>query len=360
MKKLSTQILVVGAGPAGLSSAITACELGAKVLVCDENPEPGGQLIKQTHKFFGAEQHYCGIRGITIRKILYEKAKEKGAEILLNTSCVGLYEEKVALLVQDEESFEVKFDCVIVSTGARENMLLFDGNDLPGIYGAGALQTLMNVYGVLPGKKMLMIGSGNIGLIVSYQAVQAGIEVVGIVEALPHIGGYLVHAQKVRRLGIPIYTCHTIKEAIGKEHVEGAIIWRLENWKPIEGTEKEIECDIICLAAGLSPSIELLEQAGCKIVYVPELGGRVPWHDEFMETSQKGIFVAGDASGIEEAVTAILEGRIAGAAAVNRINPTVKAVKIIKETQKDIEEFRKGPFGEKPRKGKQKLFSYYP
>jgi len=354
MKK-EYDVIIIGGGPAGLSGAIITSEFGASTLVVDENHEIGGQLIKQTHKFFGAEEHYCGIRGINIRKILYERAKELGAEIKLQTSCIGLYEGNIAALYSDEKVYKVKYKYAIVAPGARENMIIFENNDLPGIYGAGAVQTLVNVYGVKPGEKVLMIGSGNIGLIVSYQLMQAGIKVVAIIEALPTIGGYWVHAAKVRRLGIPILVEHTIKEAIGETHVEGAIIWQIKNWQGVPGTEKKIDCDVICLAAGLSPASELLEQAGCEMVYIPELGGRVAWHDENLRTSVKSIYVAGDVSGIEEAVTAMLEGKLAGAAIMYELTGNMRARKIMEETKTALEEFRQGHFGNKARIGKSKL-----
>ncbi|MBI4721856.1 MAG: FAD-dependent oxidoreductase [Candidatus Stahlbacteria bacterium] len=384
---METDVLVIGGGPAGLSAAITARELGIQqVLVVDENPLPGGQLIKQTHKFFGSRHHFCGVRGIDIAVLLLSRlkqglqptqceARDNGIEILLNASAVGIYDYsrsgdlshngKIVSIATESELIQVHCKRIIVSTGAQENMLNFSNNDLPGIYGAGAVQTLVNVYGVPPGKKVLMVGSGNIGLIVSYQLMQAGIQVVGIIEALNKIGGYLVHAAKVRRLGIPIYISHTIKEAIGEKYVEAAVIVELNaQWNEISGTEQKIECDVICLACGLSPSTELLHQAGCKMVYTPEMGGYVAWHNERLQTSIDSIYVAGDSSGIEEAVTAILEGRIAGASCVYDIlgsragrvtDSPLQAETIIQQSIDELHQFRSGPFGEKTVKGKKKM-----
>ena len=378
---MQTDILVIGGGPAGLSAAITARELGIQqVLVVDENPLPGGQLIKQTHKFFGSRHHFCGVRGIDIAALLLSRARDNGIEVLLNASAVGIYGcsnsvsriGKIVSIATENELIQVQPKRIIVSTGAQENMLNFSNNDLPGIYGAGAVQTLVNVYGVPPGKKVLMVGSGNIGLIVSYQLMQVvaerksrfggtGIQVVGIIEAMNKIGGYLVHAAKVRRLGIPIYTSHTIKEAMGEEYVEAAVIVELDTqWNEISGTEQKIECDVICLACGLTPSTELLHQAGCKMVYISELGGYVAWHNERLQTSIDSIYVAGDSSGIEEAVTAILEGRIAGASCTYDILGLREEVRpqaetIIQQSIDELHQFRNGPFGEKTVKGKKKL-----
>lgn len=352
-------ILVIGGGPAGLSAAITAKRLGADVLVVDENYKIGGQLIKQTHKFFGAKQHYCGVRGIDIAAKLFEETKKEKIDILLNTSAVSIYKEDNTLKVGIANSEEYKIidtKGIIIAAGAEENMLNFENNDLPGIYGAGAVQTLVNVYGIPPGQNVLMIGSGNIGLIVSYQLMQAGINVVGIIEAMPKIGGYDVHYAKAKRLGIPVYTSHTVKTALGKETVEGAVIVKLDSdWNEIPGAEKQISCDVICLAVGLTPTVELLNQTGCEMKYVPELGGYVAWHNEKLRTNIPGIYVAGDVSGIEEAVTAMLEGRIAGAACTEEILNNKEAKKIISKTLTELAEFRSGPFGSKAVSGKQKL-----
>ena len=133
--------------------------------------------------------------------------------------------------------------------------------------------------------------------------------------AAPKIGGYAVHAAKIARAGVPFFMSHTIKEAQGKDRVEGATIIEVDDaWKPIPGTEKQLEVDTVCIAVGLNPSTQLIRMAGCKMAYSPVLGGQLPAHDLNQETSIRGLYVAGDASGIEEASTAIIEGRIAGLA----------------------------------------------
>lgn len=354
-----SEILIIGGGPAGLSAAIVAAELGAKVIVVDDNLTPGGQLIKQTHKFFGSQSHYCGIRGINIAQILSQKINHPNITFLNNTSVIGYYEHNIIAAVQNDTLLKIYAPTLIVATGATENLIAFPNNDLPGVYGAGAVQTLMNVHGIKPGQKALMVGSGNIGLIVSYQMMQAGIQVVALIEIMNRIGGYHVHAAKLRRLGVPILTSHTIKYAIGKDSVCGAIIVKVnKKYQPIKGSERKLLVDMICLAVGLTPLSELLYQAGCRIVYIPELGGNVAWHNENMETSIPGIFVAGDVSGIEEASTAMLEGRIAGASAYQHLKGiNNQAQKIIEQAKQELTEIRQGPFGNKPRIGKAKLQS---
>jgi len=225
------------------------------------------------------------------------------------------------------------------------------------VYGAGAVQTLMNVYGVKPGARVLMVGSGNIGLIVSYQLIQAGIEVAAVVEALPRIGGYHVHAAKLARLGVPILTSHTVLSALGTEQVEGAVICKVgKDFKPVARTDRKLDVDTICLAVGLTPLSELLWQSGCRMAYVPELGGHVAWHNENMQTSLCNVYLAGDVSGIEEASTAMLEGRVAGAhAATQVLGPSQESEQLIAEAQAELCAIRKGPFGDKAACGKARL-----
>ncbi|MDI6917697.1 MAG: FAD-dependent oxidoreductase [Thermoplasmatales archaeon] len=353
---LHADVAVVGAGPAGLSAAITASKHGADVLLIDENPVAGGQLIKQTHKFFGSKEHKAGVRGIEIAKLLLNEIENSNVNLLLNAGVIGYYKDNSHMLavVQNSKLIKVYPKKIIVATGASENMLAFPGNDLPGVVGAGGVQTLMNVYGIRPGNSVLMVGAGNVGLIVSYQLMQAGINVKMVVEALPKIGGYIVHAAKLRRLGVPILTSHTVKNAYGNGRVEGARIVKLENWKET-GEGFDVDVDLICLAVGLTPTCEILFQAGCETKYIPELGGWVARHDRNLETSIKGIYVAGDCSGIEEASTAMMEGRIAGMDAAEKLGFKIDE-KEKKDAFENLKTLRSGPFGEKPRIGKEKMW----
>jgi len=354
---LETEIAVVGGGPAGLSAAIYASQFGAEVMIFDENNRVGGQLIKQTHMFFGSKEHYAKVRGIDIGDKLIKELGEH-VKVFTETPVIGYYHPYQLAVIRNNKIHRVLAKKIIVATGASENMLVFPNNDLPGVYGAGAVQTLMNVYGILPGRRVLMVGAGNIGVIVSYQLLQAGVEVVAVVEALPKIGAYQVHASKLRRCGVPILTRHTIKRAIGEEYVEGATIVKLDvNWEEIEGTERDIEVDTICLSVGLRPTTELFSLAGCQMINIPELGGEVPLRNENMETSVEGIYVAGDASGIEEASSAMMEGRLAGLDAVEKLRGSSDEITKLKESvRKSLEELRSGPFGEKIRIGEKKLF----
>lgn len=340
--------IVIGAGPAGLSAAIEAAKRGLKVVVFDENSKPGGQLFKQIHKFFGSKEHRAKIRGFKIGEELLKEANAAGVEVVLNAIVIGLYLDKEVTVKIDNEIVHYKADAIIVATGASENMVTFEGWTLPGVIGAGAAQTMMNLHGVKPGNKILMLGSGNVGVVVGYQLIQAGCEVVAIVDAAPRIGGYGVHAAKIARCGVPFYLSHTIIKAEGEECVTGVTIGEVDSkWQVIPGTEKHFDVDTICLAVGLSPMSQLTKMTGCIMEENPKKGGYVPVCDEYGETSIKGIFAAGDVSGIEEASSAMIEGRIAGVAASYRLGFIEKEEleENTEELEKALSSLRQGMFG---------------
>ena len=213
-------LIVVGAGPSGLCAAIQAARYGLEVVVFDENARPGGQLFKQIHKFFGSKEHGAKLRGITIGENLLAEAAEAGVQVELNSVVMGIFPEKEVLVHREDRTEHYKADAIIVATGASENAVTFDGWTLPGVIGAGAAQMFMNLNGVRPGNKVLMLGTGNVGLVVSYQLLQAGCEVVALVDAGPRVGGYGVHASKLARTGVPFYLSHH-QEGRGRRSCDG-------------------------------------------------------------------------------------------------------------------------------------------
>ncbi len=345
-------LIIVGAGPSGLSAAIEAAKRGMRVVVFDENEKPGGQLFKQIHKFFGSKEHRAKVRGFVIGEQLLQEADEVGVEVVLNATVIGLYQDKEVVVKMGEEVHHFKGDSIIIATGAAENMVTFPGWTLPGVIGAGAAQTMMNLHGVLPGKKVLMLGSGNVGLVVSFQLMQCGCEVVALVDAAPRVGGYGVHAAKVARTGVPFYLSHTIVEAEGEDCVTGVTIAEVdEKFQFIPGTEKHFDVDTICLAVGLSPMSQLLKMAGCQMEDNPKRGGQVPICYEHGHTSIPGIFVAGDVSGIEEASSAMIEGRMAGIVAAEYLGfvETEECHTSLLELDQALDGLRQGMFAPKNR-----------
>ncbi|MGN0153055.1 MAG: FAD-dependent oxidoreductase [Lachnospiraceae bacterium] len=309
-------LIVIGAGPAGLSAAIEGSRKGMRTVVFDENARPGGQLFKQIHKFFGSKEHQAKIRGIEIGKKLLAEAEEAGVEVKLNSPVTGIFRNNAVGVFTDGALETFYANNIVVATGASERTLPFEGWTLPGVIGAGAAQTMMNLHGVKPGQKILMVGSGNVGLVVSYQLLQAGCDVVAVIDAAPKISGYGVHAAKIARMGVPFYLSHTIEKAVGTDCVEGVDIVEVDAaWKPVEGSKKHFDVDVICVAVGLNPMSQLVRMAGAEM---KEAGGLVPVVNEYGETTVPGLFAAGDVAGIEEASSAMINGRIAGMAAAYR------------------------------------------
>jgi len=363
MREIRTEIAVIGGGPAGLCAAAEAAEAGAEVLLIDENHKVGGQLVKQIHKFFGSSQHRAGTRGYRIAEELLSEVENSGARTMQESLVYGLYPDKSMGLIHKGRSYLLHADRIIIAAGAKENYIPFPGSTLPGVMGAGAAQTMANLNRVLPGKKIVMLGTGNVGLIVAYQLMQAGAEIVALVEAAPRIGGYGVHAAKLRRAGVPVYVSHTIKQVNGTDEVESVEIVGLdEKWQQVPGSEITLDADTVCLAAGLNPMTELAWMCGCDFTYIRPLGGHVPMHDEHMQTTLEGVYVAGDITGVEEASTAMEEGRIAGISAAVSLGHGLndETGDKLKAANERIAALRAGSFGEVRRNAKeQQIAAFY-
>mgnify|MGYP000979735601 CR=1 FL=1 len=294
-KELECDVLVVGGGPSGITAALELSEQDFSVILVDDKERLGGKLVLQTHKFFGSVADcYAGTRGTEIGRILEEKVlNENNITVLTNSIVAGIYSDQKAGVYENQESYTlVSFRALIVASGARERSLLFAGNDLPGVYGAGAFQTLVNRDHVKSSRRVLIVGCGNVGLIAAYHALQAGIEVAGLVDAASEITGYKVHADKIKRLGVPLYLNHTIISAEGEGKVERATIAQVDkDWNPLLTTAKTFAVDTVLVAVGLNPA------------------------DEFYETALESDFPVlktGDANEIAEASSAMIGGKIIG------------------------------------------------
>ncbi len=241
-------LVVVGAGPAGLSAACEAAELGLEPVVLDENERGGGQLNKQIHKFFGSGAHGAGRRGFEIAEGLLERCAGLGVDLRLGHLAAGAFEERELMVRGPGGISLLECGALIVAAGAVEKPLAFPGWTLPGVMGAGGAQTLMNLQGVLPGRKVAVVGTGNVGLIVGYQLVQAGAEIAAMLEIDPGVKGYGVHEQRLRLLGVPFLLRHELLKAEGRGRVEGMVVRDLER-----GDCFRYEVDCVCLAVGMSP-----------------------------------------------------------------------------------------------------------
>jgi NADPH-dependent 2,4-dienoyl-CoA reductase/sulfur reductase-like enzyme/Pyruvate/2-oxoacid:ferredoxin oxidoreductase delta subunit/bacterioferritin-associated ferredoxin len=291
---IETDVLILGAGPSGMAAALELGKRGVSTVLIDDKDRLGGKLVLQTHKFFGSvEDCYAGTRGVDIATRLGDLiTRHDSVDIWLNSVVIGIFSDKTVGIRRLDSYKIVKPRCLLVSAGAREKSLPFPGNALPGVYGAGAFQTLVNRDLVRPAERLLIVGGGNVGLIGAYHALQADLTVVGLVEAMPVCGGYKVHADKIRRLGVPIYTGHTILAAHGEDHVEAVTISEIDpQFRPVPGTEKSFAVDTVLIAVGLDPVNEFTKKA---------------------RQYNFEIYQAGDAEEIAEASAAMFSGKIRG------------------------------------------------
>lgn len=289
-----TDVVIIGAGPAGLAAREILNNFKISNIVVDNNDKIGGQFLMQTHQFFffEKEKKYGGMRGFDIATKL---AGDDLNGIMLNSTVWDIFEgRKIAVKnIKTNEIYYIIADFVIVATGAIPFVPVFKNDDVPGVYTAAVIQKMMNNEFTLLGKNVLTIGAGNIGYLTSYQLMQAGAKVKAIIEAAPNEGGFPVQANRVRRLGIPILCEHTLVEAIPNDDytgVVGAVIAECKNFKAIPNTEKIITgIDAINICTGLVPDNQLMKKAS--IIF-----GR-------------NAFSIGDATRIGEGTSAVLRGK---------------------------------------------------
>ncbi len=294
IESIKTDVLIIGGGPAGLSASLQIAENNIKSIILDDKEKLGGKLVLQTHKFFGSvEDSYAGTRGIEIGELLANKVNENSnIDVWTESTAIFVFKDKKVGVFSKGKYKIIEPKVILNAAGAREKFLRFPGNTLAGIYGAGAFQTLVNRDLIKASERLFIVGGGNVGLIAGYHALQAGIEVVGLIEAMPKCGGYKVHADKLKRFGVPIYTSHTIVSANGEESVDSVTIGQIDDkFNLIPGTEKSFKCDTILIAVGLESVKEFTDEA---------------------EKAGMNIFSAGDAEAIAEASSAMFNGKIVG------------------------------------------------
>ena len=299
------ELLIIGAGPAGLAAAIAAWEAGIKsVLVLERENEPGGILRQCIHNGFGLHRFHEELTGPEYAKRDIDRVRELNIPVCCGTTVLSLSRERVVTCVSAEYGFrQISAEAVILAMGCRERprgALCTPGTRCAGIYTAGTAQRFVNMEGWMPGRRVVILGSGDIGLIMARRMTLQGAKVLACVEIMPYSSGLNRNiVQCLEDYGIPLYLSHTITDIQGKERLSGVTVARVdENRKPVPGSEIRFDCDTLLLSCGLIPENELSQGAGVELSSLTS----GPEVDETLETSVPGIFACGNVLHVHDLV----------------------------------------------------------
>lgn len=302
---LNYDIVIIGGGPAGLAAAISAKKSGVKsILVLERDKELGGILNQCIHNGFGLHTFKEELTGPEYAGRFITQLFEEKIEYKLETMVLDISKEKVVTAMNREDGLvEIKAKAVILAMGCRERSrgaLNIPGFRPAGVFSAGTAQRLVNMEGYLPGRKVVILGSGDIGLIMARRMTLEGAEVKVVAELLPYSGGLKRNiVQCLDDFGIPLKLSHTVVDIKGKERVEGITLAQVDaNRKPIHGTEEFYECDTLLLSCGLIPENELSRELGVEIN--PVTSG--PVVNESLETNVEGVFACGNVLHVHDLV----------------------------------------------------------
>lgn len=315
-------IAIIGAGPAGLAAAVAAHEAGVTdILVIERDSEPGGILNQCIHNGFGLHRFGVELTGPEYAERYEDMLIGTGVKIQLGTMVIGI-ENRVISCVSKENGYEeISAGAIVLAMGCRERNrgpIFVPGDRGSGVFSAGSAQRYLNIEGYLVGRRVVILGSGDIGLIMARRMTLEGAKVLAVSEIMPFSNGLSRNiAQCLDDFGIPLYLSHTVTDIIGKGRVEAVVISQVdENMKPIPGTEKRFECDTLLLSVGLVPENELSRAAGIKID--PRTNGPVVGED--MQTSAEGVFACGNVLHVHDLVDYVsAESARAGAAAAEYV-----------------------------------------
>jgi thioredoxin reductase len=329
-------LIVIGAGPAGLAAATAAASAGVSTMLVDEHPVSSSLMGLDVPYQFGQRMDSAVQNKARMVSRIVETnpqlaaAFELGMDVKLGVYVVGAFvngpsaqslPKPMILLADEERSWLVSFDRLVVAAGGRDLGLGFAGWEKPGVMGAQAALALMQRYQAFNGRRLLVIGSGAVGLEVALRAVENGHSVTGIVELDTAVRGPERMRQDLASRGIPFYARHAVKEARGKTEVDEVVLVAVDDDDlPIAGSETTVACDTVVTAIGLVPNVELLDILGCRLTFDAARGGYVPELDADGRSSVPGVYAAGDCTGssddkVSNPRIAMAEGRRAGAAA---------------------------------------------
>jgi len=313
-------VAVIGSGPGGLAAAIAAKRADAeRVLVIERDLEPGGILLQCIHHGFGVEIFGEDLPGPAYAQRYIEQARELGVEFQLDTMVLDVTPERQLVATSREGLTELDARAIVLAMGCRERtraQIQLPGSRPAGVYTAGTAQRFVNVEGLMPGRRVVILGSGDIGMIMARRLTFEGAEVVRVLEIQPYLTGLMRnYVQCLLDFDIPLQLRHTVSRVMGRDRVEAVETVRVdERWQPVPGSEEVIPCDTLLLSVGLIPENELSRQAG--VTLDPVTGG--PYVDAGFQTGVPGIFAAGNVVHVYDLVDWVTEaGLTAGRCAAS-------------------------------------------
>ena len=321
MKKYSVDVAVIGGGSAGLAAAIVVKKADLNVLILERDKELGGITLQCIHNGFGLHEFKEELTGPEYVQRFINQALELDIAYKLDTMVIEITSDKVIYAVNNKEGLiEVKTKAIILAMGCREKTrgaINIPGFRPAGIYTAGQAQRFVNIEGYLPGRSYVILGSGDIGMIIARRLTWEGCQVKAVVEIQPYVSGLIRNeVQCLEDYGIPLITSYTVTKIHGKDRVQGVTISKVDrNFDRVIGSEKFIECDTLLLSVGLIPENELTREAGAEI---SEMGG--PVVDNNLETTIEGVFACGNVLQVHDLVDLVTaEAKRAGLNAVDYI-----------------------------------------
>jgi NADPH-dependent 2,4-dienoyl-CoA reductase/sulfur reductase-like enzyme len=331
------EIVVIGSGPAGLAAAIAAYEQGVRsILVIERDRELGGILQQCIHNGFGLFYFKEELSGPEYALRFIDKIKHYGIEYKLNTMVIDITDGKRVIAVNREDGLlEIKAKAIVLCMGCRERSrgaINIPGMRPAGIFTAGTAQRFVNMEGYMPGKEIVILGSGDIGLIMARRLTLEGAQVKAVIEILPYSSGLTRNiVQCLQDFDIPLFFSHTVTQIHGRKRVTGVRFAKVdENRRPLPETEQELPCDTLLLSVGLIPENELSKKVHLEID--PLTGG--PVVDEMMESSVKGIFACGNVVHVHDLADNVtkeseLAGKNAAFYVLEQTQPKARGIKLI-------------------------------
>ncbi|HXX38644.1 MAG TPA: FAD-dependent oxidoreductase [bacterium] len=379
---MDTDLVVVGGGPAGLTAAATAARHGVRVVLVDEQPALGGRLLGQLHEAAGPDGKFSWVNGQAEASHLADDTIRSGARILTGTEVWGIWPQWTVYLNQAENG-RLRTRALVLASGAVQRPVVLPGWTLPGVMAVGAVQRLLHIHRVTPGRSAVVVGADALAVITARQLALAGVAVRGIVLPPPEAPGAPTPERAIRELarfsslgpsgllnvlgrflrpaigaaiathgfprdgvsvwGVPLMLRRAAGKVLGNDEVRAVEVIDLGPDGSPAGRVETWETDTVVLSGGLAPLCELAQVIGCRVAHLHDLGGTVPLYGANLETTAPGVYVAGSITGVEAAEVAATQGRLAGIAAAARLGAlsSAEAAPRLDEAREAITEVRK-------------------